>query len=112
LTSPTVSGTPASIPDPDAPGRTRETATAKATPVYDNAGRDVGDVEGVELDSVSGRITRVRVRTGRLFGTETAIPAGVIASVADDRITLNVKADVVKKLEPAAVGGARAVSAG
>jgi len=28
----------------------------------------------------------------------------VIASVASDRITLNVSADVVKKLEPAAVG--------
>ena len=45
------------------------------------------------------RITRAHVRKGRLFRTETAIPAGVIASVADDRITLNVKADVVKTLE-------------
>jgi hypothetical protein len=27
----------------------------------------------------------------------------VIASVADDRITLNVTADVVKRLEPAAI---------
>lgn len=41
---------------------------------------------------------------GRLFRTETAIPAGVIASVADDRITLDVTADPVKKHEPAAVG--------
>lgn len=101
LTSPAVSGTPAFIPDPDAPEGAREPAIAKATPVYDNAGQHVGDVDRVELDAASGRITRIIVRKGRLFRTETAIPAGVIASVADDRIVLNVKADVVKKLEPA-----------
>jgi len=104
MTSPTVSGAPAFIADPDAAEGAREPAIAKATPVYDNAGRHLGDVEGVQFDPASGRITRVIVRKGRLFRTETAIPAGVIASVASDRITLNVSADVVKKLEPAAVG--------
>ena len=39
LTSPTVSGTPAFIPDPDAPERVKEPAIAADTPVYDNAGR-------------------------------------------------------------------------
>jgi uncharacterized protein YrrD len=111
LTSRTVSGTPAFIPDPDTSERTREPAIAKATPVYDNAGQHVGDVEGGELDPASGRITRVIVRKGWLLGTQTAIPAGVIASVADDRITLNVSADVVKTLEPAAIRGPRAASA-
>ena len=67
------------------------------------AGEHVGDVEGVEIDLASGRITRLKVRKGRLFRTETAIPAGVIASVADDRITLKVGAEVLRKLEPAAV---------
>ena len=99
LTSPSVSGVPALIPDPDASERAREPAIARGTPVYDNAGEYLGDVEGVDLDPASRRITRARVRKGRLFRTETAIPAGVIASVADDRITLNVKADVVKTLE-------------
>jgi uncharacterized protein YrrD len=111
LTSPTVSGTPAFISDPDAPETAREPALAKATPVYDNAGQHIGDVEGVELDPASGRITRVIVRKGRLFGRETAIPAGVIASVADDRITLNVTADIARKLEPAAVVEPRTASA-
>jgi uncharacterized protein YrrD len=111
LTSPTSSGTPAFIPDPDAPEGVREPAIAKATPVYDNARQHLGDVEGVELDPASGRITRVIVRKGRLFRTETAIPAGMIASVADDRITLNVRADVVKKLEPVAIGEPGATSA-
>ena len=99
LTSPSVSVVPALIPDPDASEGAREPAIARGTPVYDNAGEHLGDVEGVDLDPASRRITRVRVRKGRLFRTETAIPAGVIASVADDRITLNVKADVVKTLE-------------
>jgi uncharacterized protein YrrD len=58
----------------------------------------------VEIDHASGRITRVIVRKGRLFRTETAIPAGVIASVTDDRITLGVAGDVVKRLERGVVG--------
>jgi uncharacterized protein YrrD len=108
LTSPTVSGVPPFIRDPDAAEGARDAAIAKATPVYDTAGQHVGDVEAVELDPASRRITRVRVRKGRLFRTETAIPAGVIASVAEDRITLNVNAGVVRKLEPVAAGEARA----
>ena len=103
LTSPAVSGTPAYIPDPDAERRP-EPAIAAATPVYDNAGERIGEVEAVQLDHASGRITRVIVRRGKLFRTETAIPAGVIASVAGDRITLGVRADEVKKLDRGASG--------
>ena len=47
----------------------------------------------------------------KLFREGTAIPASVIASVCDDRITLGVGADEVKKFERAAidqVGTARA----
>jgi uncharacterized protein YrrD len=100
LTSPSVSGVPAYIPDAGAPEAVREPAIARGTPVHDNAGEHLGDVEGVDLDPASRRITRLHVRKGRLFRAETAIPAGVVASVADDRITLSVRADVVKKLTP------------
>jgi len=99
LTSPAVSGTPAFIPDPDAPEGVKEPTIAAATPVVDNAGRRVGEVKGVELEPASGRITRILVREGTLFRRETPIPAGLIASVGD-RITLSVSADEVKKLEP------------
>jgi sporulation protein YlmC with PRC-barrel domain len=75
-----------------------EPAIAVATPVYDNAGRQIGEVEGVEVDEASGRITRIIVRRGRLFHTETAIPASLIASVGDT-IQLDVSADEVKRLE-------------
>ena len=74
LTSPRVSGTPAYIPDPDA-HVDPEPTIAVATPVLDNAGRQIGEVEGAEVDEASGRITRIIVRRGRLFHTETAIPA-------------------------------------
>ena len=104
LTSPTVSGTPAYIRDPDAPEGSPEPAIAAATPVYDDAGQRVGEVEGVDIDHATGRITRVIVRRGRLFRTETPIPASVIAAVADDRITLSVGGDELKKLEPGAIG--------
>ena len=48
MTSPSVSGVPAFIPDPDAERAEREPAITRATPVYDNAGEHVGDVEGVD----------------------------------------------------------------
>jgi hypothetical protein len=69
LTSPAVSGTPAYIPDP------------------------------VDLAPASRRITRIVVRRVKLFRKETTVPAGVIASVADNRITLGLGADEAKKLE-------------
>jgi sporulation protein YlmC with PRC-barrel domain len=78
--------------------------------VYDNAGRRVGEVKGVELESASGRITRVVVRGGVLFRSETPIPAGLVASVGD-RITLSVSADEVKKLEPGSVAESRTAPA-
>jgi hypothetical protein len=52
----------------------------------------------VELDQATSRITRIIVRRGLLFRTETAIPASLVASV-DDRVTLRVEAVSLKKLE-------------
>jgi uncharacterized protein YrrD len=98
LTSPSASGTPAHIPDPDA-HVDPEPAIAVAAPVYDRARRRIGEVEGVEIDEASGRITRLIVRRGLLFHTETVIPASLIASVGDDGVTLAVSADEVKKLQ-------------
>src|SRR5439155_774606 len=82
LTSPAVSGTPAYIPDPDAPQERPEPAIAAGTSVYDNAGQRIGEVEAVDLDPASRRITRVVVRRGKLFRRETTIPAGVISPAA------------------------------
>ncbi len=98
LTSPSVTGTPAYIPDPDA-AVDPEPAIAVAMPVYDKARRRIGEVEAVDIDEASGRITRIMVRRGLLFHTETAIPAGLIAYVDDSGITLDVSADEVKRLE-------------
>jgi uncharacterized protein YrrD len=106
LTSPAVTGTPAYIRDPDRAEEVPEPAIATGTPVYDNAGQRVGDVEGVQIDETSGRITCLIVRRGILFRTETVIPAGMIASVGD-RITLSVGADDLKKLELDSVTGLR-----
>jgi len=92
LTSPSVSGTP------DAASSVDEPVIARGTPVYDSAGQRIGEVEAVELDQATGRITRIIVRRGLLFRTETAIPASLVASV-DDRVTLRVEADSLKKLE-------------
>ena len=102
-TSPTVSGTPAYVKDPDAPEGVLEPAIAASTPVYDNAGQRIGDVEGMEIDPASGRITRVIVRSRSYLPHRDGHPASVIASVGD-RITLSVGADEVKKLARPIVG--------
>jgi sporulation protein YlmC with PRC-barrel domain len=98
LTSPSVSGTPAYIPDPDPHLDPPEPAIAKATPVRDYAGERIGVVEGVEIDEATGRITRIIVRRGLLFREETAIPASLIVSVGDDGITLGVRGEQLKRL--------------
>jgi sporulation protein YlmC with PRC-barrel domain len=67
-------------------------------PVDDRDGERVGDVEAVELDEASGRIARIVVRQGFLFGSETTIPASLIASVTD-RIALSAPSEIAKKLE-------------
>jgi len=99
-TSHAVSGTPqwekdTNKADYDAP----EPDIAKGTPVYDSAGKRVGDVESIDIDQASGKITWMVVRKGLLFGRDTTIPASLIKSVTD-RVTLNAPADAAKKLEP------------
>jgi len=97
-TSPEASGTPRFVRDSDAPHEPPEPDIAAGTHVCDKAGQRIGEVEGVEFDEASHRITRVKIRRGMLFHTETAIPASVIAS-AGERLTLSVGAEAVKKLE-------------
>ena len=97
-TSAAVSGTPAAMNDSDTPAEPREPSIAAEEEVFDKAGQKVGEVDGVELDPVSGRIVRIIVRRGTLFRGETAIPASLIAK-AGGRITLSASADEVKKLE-------------
>jgi sporulation protein YlmC with PRC-barrel domain len=97
-TSPAVTGTrgyvrdDADAVDPDEPD------IAAGMRVVDRDGQRVGDVEAVEIDEASGRITRLRVRHGFLFGTETTIPASLVESVTD-QISLRVSTADVKKLE-------------
>jgi sporulation protein YlmC with PRC-barrel domain len=67
--------------------------------VYDGAGQRVGDVESVEFDQVSGKISRVTITRGFLFHTEVTIPASMIGRISDC-IALNIDAETVKSLEP------------
>jgi sporulation protein YlmC with PRC-barrel domain len=97
-TSPAVAGTPAYIRDRDTVAEPAEPDISEGMHVYSKDGHRVGDVEAVEIDQASGRITRIVVRRGFLFGTETSIPASMIASVSD-RITLGAESGVAKKME-------------
>jgi len=97
-TSPSVSGTQAFVRDEDTVVEPVEPDIAAGMPVIDTDGQPVGDVEAVEIDETTGRITCIRVRHGFLFTTETSIPASMIRAVTDT-ISLNATADAVKKLE-------------
>jgi len=99
-TSPSVSGTRAYVRDEDVAADAVEPDISAGMHVYDCDGRRVGDVEAVEIDEASRRITRIAVRRGFLFARETTIPASLIDSVSD-RITLRAGADAAKRLEKA-----------
>lgn len=83
----------------DATRGSEPTITA-GTAVYDSTGQHIGDVARAEVEPVSARVTRVLVGAGRLFATTTALPASVIASIGDGRITLGVSASAARRLEP------------
>jgi sporulation protein YlmC with PRC-barrel domain len=82
------------LQDPDEPG------IPIGMPVYNGAGRRVGDVDSISIDQVSGKIARITVRQGHLFHQETPVPASLIASVTDC-VPLSAARDAVKRLEPA-----------
>jgi sporulation protein YlmC with PRC-barrel domain len=97
-TSSAVSGTPAYIPDSTSIQEPKEPDIAKGMAVYDIEGQRVGDVESIDADQASGKITWIVVRRGHLFARETTVPASLIKSVSD-HLTLNVSAEAAKKLE-------------
>jgi len=97
-TSPAVSGTPAYVADEDSAQDPAEPDIARGMAVYDSTGRRVGDVESVDIDRASGKITWIVVRRGHLFGRDTTVPASLIKSVTD-RLTLSAPAEAAKKLE-------------
>jgi len=100
-TSSAVSGTPTYVTDTDdANYDPREPEIAKGMAVYDSLGQRVGDVESVDIDQASGKITWIVVRRGHLFGRDTTVPTSLIQSVTD-RITLRAPAEAAKKLESA-----------
>jgi sporulation protein YlmC with PRC-barrel domain len=99
LTSSAAAGTPAWIPHHDAPEHRPDPAIAPSTAVYDSTGGRVGEVEAVDVDPATRRVTRLVVRRGRLFRTETTVPAGMVASVTDDRITLRAPTTELRRLD-------------
>jgi sporulation protein YlmC with PRC-barrel domain len=99
-TSSAVSATPAYVEDKDSAQDPAEPDIARGTAVYDNTGRHVGEVDSVDVDQASGKITWIVVRRGHLFGRDTTVPASLIESVTD-RVTLRAPVEVAKKLESA-----------
>jgi sporulation protein YlmC with PRC-barrel domain len=98
-TSPTVSGTARVIVDPAPAEDQEELDVAAGMPVYDRTGQRVGDVEAVEFDQASGKISRLTITRGFLFHTDVTIPASMIGTISD-RIALNIDAETVRSLEP------------
>jgi sporulation protein YlmC with PRC-barrel domain len=86
------------VHDVDSAAEEDEPDIATGMPVIDTNGERIGDVEAVEIDEATGRITLLHVRRGFLFTTETRVPASMIRAVTDC-IVLNATAEAVKKLE-------------
>jgi sporulation protein YlmC with PRC-barrel domain len=77
-TSPSVTGTPGYVRDRDTPADPVEPDIGAGMHVYSSDGHRVGDVEAVEVDDATKRITRITVRPGFLFGRDEEARAALI----------------------------------
>lgn len=62
---------------------------------------DIGQVQGLVIDSGSRQVTHVLLEEGHMFGRKVvAIPIGVVTGVNQDGIQLNITRQQVKDLPP------------
>ena len=89
----TVDTVPDQLPDEDEVSR-GEHVHAKDS--------DIGHIQGIVVDSDSGRVTSVLLREGHLLGRKTVlIPRSAVAEVAADGFHLHLTKEQVQNLPPA-----------
>ena len=63
---------------------------------------DIGHIQGIVVDTGSGRVTSLLLRAGHLLGRKTVlIPRSAVAAVSADGFHLNIAREQVHKLPPA-----------
>jgi nucleotide-binding universal stress UspA family protein/uncharacterized protein YrrD len=73
-------------------------AVSSGTPILDSEGREVGHVHDMDFASDTGAPTRLVMRTGLIFKSETEIPVSMIQDISDDGVMLNVTKNQVEQL--------------
>jgi uncharacterized protein YrrD len=62
---------------------------------------NIGQIQGLVIDSGSHQVTHVLLQEGHVFGRKVvAIPAGAVTGVSQDGIQLNITRQQVKDLPP------------
>jgi uncharacterized protein YrrD len=62
-------------------------------------GEKVGEVHRLVFDPATGRPTMLVVRKGFLFTEDVEVPAGLISSVDDDKVYLDIRHDELKRYQ-------------
>jgi len=66
--------------------------------VLSRDGEKIGEVEQFEIDSVTGKPSRLVIRKGFLFTESLEVPMSAIASIDDGAVVLNVSKDEALKI--------------
>ena len=73
-------------------------AVSPGTPVLDVNGERIGEVHDFAVSPDTGAPTRLVVRRGMLFHTDTDIPVGWVSEIGDEGVMLNVPKSEVEAL--------------
>jgi nucleotide-binding universal stress UspA family protein/uncharacterized protein YrrD len=73
-------------------------SVSPGTDVLDVDGNKVGEVDDMDFASGTGRPTRLILRRGFIFHSETEIPVSMIQDISDDGVMLNVTKAQVEQL--------------
>jgi len=73
-------------------------AVSPGMAVLDSDGEKVGEVDDMDFASDTGRPTRLILRRGFIFHSETEIPVSMIQDISDDGVMLNVTKAQVEQL--------------
>jgi nucleotide-binding universal stress UspA family protein/uncharacterized protein YrrD len=86
------------VPPPTGPEDVDQPTLAPGLRVVDVNGEKVGEVHELSVAPDTGKPTRLTVRRGLIFRSETEIPPDWIQEYSDDGVVLNVAKDQVERL--------------
>jgi len=97
----TASGKPLGFPGGEqiSPNDIERPAVAPGTPILDVDGEKIGEVHELAWEADGGKPTRLVMRRGTLFHTDTELPLAWVQNLSDEGVYLNVDRARVESLQ-------------